>query len=217
MPSDYENTQPKQMKGYKMKIKREWVTKVPMKISEMFGKDEFWLYITLTLNAGLRPSESAALNWGDISNEPIEIRGEKYGTIAVSKAIIRTADGIKETLPKYDSSTRTVYVHWQLIDDIHSLKIRGNDNERIFHTFPHYTEYDRRWARIKKDLSLPPELKWFNLRRYFIYSSFRSGFSKDDILQQTENRDLVLLPDRYFENLRRHMLNEKSGKVSQWI
>lgn len=183
-------------------MKREWETEIPMKISELYGKDEYYFYVTLNLNAGLRPSESAALTWSDLSNEPIEIRGEKYGTLKISKAIVRTENGLKDTWPKYDSACRNVYVKWQLIDEIYSLKGRGNENERILHTSPYYSKYNRRWARVKKDLSLPSELKWSNLRQYFIYYLVRSGFTKDDVLQQIGSRNLVPFPDLYFEKLR---------------
>lgn len=184
-----------------MKMKPEWKEEIPSKLSEWYGKDDYYLYVKLLMNAGLRPSESAALTWGDISQEPIDINGEMYGTINVTKIRVKTMDGIKDTLPKFDSDIRTVLVPWQLITEICSLIIRENDDTRIFRTPPYRNEYARRWTRIKKELSLPSNMKWFCLRSYYIYSLVRSGFSREDVLKQIGRKEYLSLPDIYLDNL----------------
>ena len=101
-----------------MKMKPEWKEEIPSKLSEWYGKDEYYLYVKLLMNAGLRPSESAALTWGDISQEPIEINGEMFGTINVPIITMKTMDGITDTQPNFESDIRTALVSWHLIEEI---------------------------------------------------------------------------------------------------
>ena len=157
-----------------MKMKPEWKTEIPSKLSEWYGKDDYYLYVKLIIHAGLRPSESYALTWGDLSQEPIDINGEMHGTVNISKARVKTMDGFTDTLPKYDSDIRTVLTPWELIEEIRSLKIRENDDARIFQSPPYREKYARRWARIRKELSLPPDMKWFNLREYYVQETFKN-------------------------------------------
>ena len=188
-----------------MKMKPEWKEEIPSKLSEWYGKDEYYLYVKLLMNAGLRPSESAALTWGDISQEPIDINGEMYGTINVTKIRVKTMDGIKYTLPKFDSDIRTVLVPWQVIEEICLLKNKKKDDERIFQTDPYRDGYARRWVRVKKELSLPTEMKWFNLRKYYIDFLVRSDLGRADVLKQIRCMDSISLPDLFFDDYRQYV------------
>lgn len=188
-----------------MKMKPEWKTEIPAKLSEWYGKDDYYLYVKLLIHAGLRPSESAALTWGDISQEPIEINGEMFGTINVPIITMKTMDGITDILPKFESDIRTALVSWHFIEEICSLKNREKDDERIFRSPPYRDEYTRRWRRVKKEFSLPTEMKWFNLRKYYIDFLVRSGFGRADVLKQIGYRDSISMPDVFFDDYRQYV------------
>lgn len=166
----------------KIIMKQEWKVDIPKKVVELYGKDDYYLYIILIIYAGLRPSESHALKWSDLSKTPEEINGTKIGYINVSKAVVESADeGFEEKETKTESGIRRVVVSWSLIEEITSVKQRGNDDERILKYNPYYA---RRWETLKKELDLPENMRRYDLRHFFATSLVVSGATEEELQEQ---------------------------------
>ena len=193
----------KRKKRKKLEMKEEWKILIPAKYAEIYGKDEYYLYLLLLIYAGLRPSESHALKWEDVSKAPKAIGNLKTGCINVSKAVVRTVDHrFEEKSPKTESGIRMVTVPWELIQEIVSILPRQADAEQIFHLSPY--SMDKRWKRLKAELNLPDEMRRYDLRHYFATSLVISGATEEELQQQMGHSTSSFSHSIYVEIMQDH-------------
>ena len=192
----------KNKKRKKLEMKSEWKVSIPKKAAELYGKDDYYLYLILIIYAGLRPSESFALEWGDLSKAPIEIDGEWIGYIDVSKAKVKSEDGYAEKTTKTESGIRKVVVSWSLIKEILSVKSRGNDDDKIIENHTLYKA--ERWPKIKEELGLPQELRRYDLRHYFATSLVVSGATEEELQEQMGHSTSAFSHSVYVEIMADH-------------
>lgn len=190
-------------KRRKIEMKQEWKTAILLKLAEWYGKDEYYLYILLIIYAGLRPSESYALIWSDISKEPTILQGIKIGFINISKAVVSSEKNeYEEKSPKTDSGIRKVTVSWLVIEEILSVKPRGKDDERILERKP--VDMFRRWDRIKKEFNLPEGMRRYDLRHFFATSLVISGATEEELQQQMGHSTSSFSHSIYVEIMQEH-------------
>ncbi|MBR1709260.1 MAG: site-specific integrase [Clostridia bacterium] len=193
----------KKKKRKKLEMKEEWRTEIPRKSAELYGKDDDYLYLILIIYAGLRPSESHALTWGDISKKPKIVGTAKMGYISVSKAIVEGYDRAfyqKDT--KTESGIRTVAVTWALIEEIQSVVPRGSDTDIIIPSNPYSDK--KRWKRIKQELNLPDTMRRYDLRHLFATSLVASGATEEELQQQMGHSTSSFSHSVYVEILQEH-------------
>ena len=205
----------KKKRRRKMEMKQEWKVSIPKKVAELYGKDDYYLYIILIIYAGLRPSESYALTWSDLSKEPIEIDGVQIGYIDITKARVKSEDGFKEKSTKTDSGIRRVVVSWSLIREILSVKDRGNDDERIIELNPYYD--GRKWEKIKEEFNLPPKMRRYDLRHFFATQLVISGATEEELQEQMGHATSYFSHSIYVEIMKEHkeMSTTNFAKTSQ--
>lgn len=192
----------KNPKRKKMEMKQEWKVLIPKRIAELFGKDDYYLYIILIIYAGLRPSESYALTWGDLSKSPKEVDGAEIGYIDISKARVRAEDGFNDKAPKTESGIRRVIVSWSLIKEICAIKKKGNDSERIIELHPYHEP--KRWLMIKNELGLPDKMRRYDLRHYFATQLVISGATEEELQEQMGHATSAFSHSVYVEIMSDH-------------
>lgn len=190
-------------KRKKIEMKQSWKTEIPKYIAEKYGKDDYYLYMLLIIYAGLRPSESYALLWGDLSKEPIISDEIKLGSISISKAKVLTVNnGFEEKTPKSESGNRTVTVSWSLIEEILSVKPRKADNDSIIDLKPF--QYHDRWNDIKKHFNLPSEMRRYDMRHFFATSLLISGATEEELKEQMGHSTSAFTHSVYVEIIKEH-------------
>ena len=161
-------------KRRKIVFKESWAGDILRKSRELWVEDDFYLYTLLILFAGLRPSESYALRWPDISAKPIiGISGEntyQMGSLSIHAAEVRGVDGYVVKAPKTEAGNRLQTVSWSLIEEIRRIS-KGKD--RVILCPPTITKF--RWRTLKKAIPLPDDLRFYDLRHYFATSLVCSG------------------------------------------
>ena len=188
-------------------MKESWRIEIPLKIAEIYGKSDFYLYILFLIYAGVRQSEAYALEWKDISAEPIIriYKGEKYetGRIKISKAIVRTKDNCYQSKnPKTEAGNRTLVLDWSFFKELYKVRQKGNPDERIFKTNPYCN--DRKWQNIKKALALPCNLRQYDLRHYHATDIAYSGASEEEIMERMGHSTSAFSHSVYVEIFEEH-------------
>lgn len=164
-------------KRAKIVFREGWAADVLRTARETWGGDDFYAYCLLTIFAGLRPSESYALRWEDVSGEIIGIDGTRSGTISVHAAEVRGVDGYTRKAPKTVAGNRLLSVPWALIDEIQ--RVRPRVNGRILSAKP--TVINWRWNRVKRLLGLPEEMRFYDLRHFYATAVANSGASEEEL------------------------------------
>lgn len=168
----------RRQKRPKLLFREGWAADVLRAARETWGEDDFYLYCVLTIFAGLRPSESYALMWDDISASPvIGIDGTRSGTISVHAAEVRGVGGYSRKAPKTSAGNRLLSVPWALIEEIQQVKPRGE--WRILEAKPSVINW--RWIRIRRMLGLPDEMRFYDLRHFYATTIANSGASEEEL------------------------------------
>jgi len=176
---------PKTKKRKKKQFKSEWKHTVPEKIVEMYGKDDMYIYSILTIHAGLRPSESYALTFGDLSPEPIIDKADdgteiKIGTIKIDKALVQNENRVYEKKdPKTDAGYRTIEIAWELIEEILAIHPRGKNDKQIIKLKPQ--SVIKLWRNVRKTLSLPDNIRFYDLRHFYATAKVLSGATEEEL------------------------------------
>ena len=139
-----------------------------------------YLYASLIISAGIRPSEAYALTWGQISKAPlVTLSGLKLGSISIESARVKDKDGVYvEKEPKTSAGYRRIEVSWSMIEDMEAARPRGADEEQILHTLPCMT---KPWQRIRKALGLPETMRFYDLRHLYATDVATSGATEDEL------------------------------------
>lgn len=165
-------------KRAKITFREAWASDVLRFARETWGADDFYLYCLLTIFAGLRPSESYALTWADISPVPvIGIDGIRSGTVSVHAAEVRGLDGYARKAPKTASGIRLLSVPWSLIEEIHRAKPRASG--RLIDAKPSVINW--RWSRTRRELGLPETMRFYDLRHFYATAVAVSGATEDEL------------------------------------
>lgn len=168
----------KKAKRAKLVFRERWASDILRASRETWGADDFYIYCLLTIFAGLRPSESFALRWDDISASPlVSIEGEKSGVLSISAAEVRGIDGYARKAPKTAAGTRILSVPWALIEEIQTVKKRASG--RILEQKPSIINW--RWSQIKKKLDLPENMRFYDLRHFYATAIVASGASEEEL------------------------------------
>ena len=167
----------RRQKRGKLVFRESWAAEVLRTARETWGEDDFYIYCMLTIFAGLRPSESYALQWDDISDEIIGIDGMRSGTISVHAAEVRGVNGYARKAPKTAAGNRLLSVPWSLIDEI--MRINPRKEGRILQAKPSVINW--RWIRTKRMLGLPEEMRFYDLRHFYATSIANSGASEEEL------------------------------------
>ena len=177
----------KKPKRTKLHMQEKWRTQIPLKVAELYGKNDFYIYILFLIFAGIRPSEAFALKWADLSAEPLTrlYMRRKYATgrIAISKAIVRTNENkYQEKPPKTDAGNRTIVLDWSFFEELYAVRPRGKPEERIFQKNPYCNE--RKWRHVKEALNIPPDLRQYDLRHFHATDVAYSGASEEELMER---------------------------------
>lgn len=174
----------KRKKQKKRLFSERWAYDV-LKYARSNFEPDFYLYCCFTVSAGLRPSEAYALTWGDLSAEPIAAltpdgKSFEMGLLNVEKAAVRDEKRVyvgKD--PKTDAGERVLRLDWSFFAAIYNEKPRGKDSERILLLKPNLVPY--RWKKVKEALSLPDNMRFYDLRHVFATSVAYSGASEEEL------------------------------------
>lgn len=165
-------------KRAKLVFRESWAADILRTARETWGEDDFYIYCLLTIFAGLRPSESYALHWEDISPTPIiSMDGVQSGTISVHAAEVRGVDGYARKAPKTAAGNRLLTVPWSLIEEIQ--RVRQRTGGRILETRPSVINW--RWIRVKRALGLPEGLRFYDLRHFYATAIANSGATEEEL------------------------------------
>ena len=174
----------KTKKPPRQRFKQAWAADILKYASENECVD-FYIYASFTISAGLRPSETYALTWADISAEPITMlsNGDTYsiGLIHVSGAAVRDEYGIYTAKgTKTDAGARTLSVDWAFFEDLYSRRPRGEG--RIVQITP--GNLKKRWARVRTALGLPEKMRFYDLRHFYATAVATSGATEDELAER---------------------------------
>lgn len=174
----------KRKKQKKRLFSESWAYDVLQYAHSHFEPD-FYLYCCFTISAGLRPSETYALTWGDLSAEPLAAltpdgKTFKMGMLNVEKASVRDENRVyvgKGT--KTEAGERVLRLDWSFFAAVYDAKPHGRDTERILTLKPNLVPY--RWKKMKEALSLPDKMRFYDLRHVFATSVAYSGASEEEL------------------------------------
>ena len=146
---------------------------------------DIYLYCCFTVSAGLRPSETYALTWADVSAEPMTGIGKdgkpyRFGEISVSAASVRDENSnyvIKAT--KTAAGTRVVRVDWAFFENLYAMKSRGASDARIMSM--NQDMMSHRWPKIREALQLPEEMRFYDLRHFYATQYASSGATEEEL------------------------------------
>ena len=206
---------PKSKKRKKKQFRSEWKHTVPEKIVEMYGKADMYIYGILTIHAGLRPSESYALTFGDLSKEPIIDKSDdgteiKIGTIKIDKALVQDEDRTyTKKDPKTDAGYRTIEIAWELIDEILSIHPRGKDDEQIIKLKPQSVV--KPWRDIRKALNLPNDIRFYDLRHFYATAKVLSGATEEELQSDMGHSKSSFTHEVYVEIMADH--KEEANRI----
>ena len=191
----------------KMEFRESWQFDVPAKMAELYGKNDHYLYLLFIIYAGLRPSESFALVWGDISKDPIIIYVDgkmiKLGTIDISKACVIAESGdyeIKKT--KSEAGNRIVKVPWTFIEELTAVKSRGKDTDRIFDVKPNSSGIQ--WQAVKKALGMPSDMRRDDMRHYYATTKVMAGATEEELQTDMGHTTSTFTHKVYVEMISEH-------------
>ncbi len=195
-------------KRRKMLMRQSWAGDILKAIRERWGEEDFYLYALLTLFAGLRPSESYALKWEDISPAPIiGISNDtkyKMGTLSIHSAKVRGLDGYSVKSPKTEAGNRLLTVSWSLIEE---MKRVSKSQDRVITMKPADISY--RWADIREFLGLPEKLRFYDLRHYYATTIANSGASEEELAARMGHSTSAFSHQVYVE-----LFEEKQERVN---
>lgn len=197
---------PKRQHGKKQVFSTHWAREI-LDYAKANMPADFYIYCTMIISAGLRPSETYSLTWGDLSAAPMAIidSGETFqvGEILVDSAEVRDEYGIYTSkAPKTESGNRRIQVAWNFFEDLYSVKSRGNENDRIVKTKPNMcTKY---WARTREALGLPEGLRYYDLRHYHATQLVASGASEEELAARMGHSTSAFSHQVYVETLEEH-------------
>lgn len=144
---------------------------------------DFQIYVMLSMFAGLRPSETAALRWADLGAEPILVDADppyRVGTVRVSAAMVRDEKSVyQRKTPKTESGNRTQQIAWGVFERIYALKPRGADEDPVVTMKP--ASATRRWQLHRGQLPVPPAMRLYDLRHLYATSVVASGASEEEL------------------------------------
>lgn len=144
---------------------------------------DFQIYVALAMFAGLRPSESYALRWRDLSAKPITVAADppyQVGEISVSAALVRDEKGVyTRKAPKTGSGNRTQTIAWSLFAFIYALKPRGAEDDQILTLKPNSAT--KRWGTLRSTLPVPEGMRLYDLRHLYATAVANSGASEEEL------------------------------------
>ena len=168
----------RRQKREKLLFRESWAADILRIARATWGEDDYYLYCLFTIFAGLRPSESYALRWPDISSTAmIGLDGIRSGTISVHAAEVRGVDGYIRKPPKTAAGNRLLTVPWAMIEEIQRVKPRKGN--RILDMKPSVINW--RWIRTKKLLGLPEDMRFYDLRHFYATAVANSGASEEEL------------------------------------
>ena len=173
---------------------------------------DFYIYVLFGLFAGLRPSESYALLWRDISAAPLTsiTRGQRvsFGEINVYKARVKDRDGVYRLKgTKTDAGDRTITVDWSFFETLYDAKPRGKDDERILTITPEQCTHE--WGRLRRDLGLPKGLRYYDLRHYYASAMIAAGAPEDYVAASMGHSTVDFTHQIYVE-----LIAEKQSQIN---
>lgn len=128
------------------------------------------LFFRLSVATGLRPSEQAALMWGDVDFE--------NGTVSVRRSIRWIGKGFAYYPPKTAHSRRTIGIPQELVEELAEVGARRNKRALVFQT-ANARPHDPR-----------------NLRRYFKHTLAQAGLLHDDQVEgDADHVEEAVVPD----------------------
>lgn len=173
-------------------------------LQEAIKKDaDLFIYCLFTICAGLRPSESYALTWADISPNPVQISradGSTFnaGMISIDKSTVKGDKGEYITKgTKSDAGTRSLCIDWSVFDSLYSIRQRGSDDERIIKLKP--AAMSMRWSRFRKTLDIPEGFRFYDLRHYYATSVAYSGASEEELARAMGHSNSAFSHNVYVE------------------
>ena len=172
---------------------------------------EFFVYVLCTMVLGLRPSETYALTWADISSEPqyALVDGHKYtyGVVSINKAAVPNEFGtysLKGT--KTEAGTRDLTNDWSFFAMLYDAIPRGKDEERILRMTPgnmrHY------WQKLCKVVCPEEGMRFYDLRHYHCSVMVASGAPEDYIAADMGHSTIQMAHEVYVE-----LIEEKKQNI----
>lgn len=192
----------KKRKKAKRVFKQSWAREILDYTRENLRTD-MYLYTSFIIALGCRPSEVYSLRWGDLSARPI-IRigpdGRRYriGTVQIDSASVCGEDGqYHEKEPKTDAGLRCLTVSWSFFEDLYRARPRGADQDPVVLLKPVYIP--RNWARVRRALDLPGDMRFYDLRHFFATSAKSAGASDEELAAAMGHSTPVFSHDVYVE------------------
>jgi len=175
---------------------------------------EMYAYISLTSGASLRPAESMALTWGDISKKPIVIDGVSLGTISVNKATVRGEGGKYITkAPKSEAGERIVTVPWEMIEDLEMVLTRKADDKNLLDG--NACAASHRWGFHRKKLGMA-DMRLYDFRHYFVTNAINAGATDEELAAMTGHSD-PMFTHRYYADLMKQHRSSVNAKLASSI
>ena len=173
---------------------------------------EFFAYVLFTMVMGMRPSETYALTWGDISAEPqlAIVDGQKYtyGTVSISKATVMNEFRTYSTKgTKTEAGTRTLQHDWSFFETLYAAIPRGKDEERILKMNPRQEQYY--WDKLRDSMELDEGMRFYDLRHYHCSVMVASGAPEDYIAADMGHSTIQMAHDVYIE-----LIEEKKQDIN---
>lgn len=173
---------------------------------------EFFVYVLCTMVLGMRPSETFALTWGDISAEPqialIDQQKYIYGTVSVSKAAVMNelrVYSVKGT--KTEAGTRTLTHDWSFFETLYAAVPRGKNNERVLKMNPRQEQYY--WNKLRTQMGMDEGMRFYDLRHYHCSVMVASGAPEDYIAADMGHSTINMAHDVYVE-----LIEEKQQNIN---
>lgn len=190
----------KRKKAKKRLFRQSWAGDI-LKYAREHESTDFYLYCCFIICAGIRPSESYALIWDDLSAEPVTMisGGKAYqvGHIDISRASVRDDMGVyREKVTKSEAGTRVLTVGWPFFASIYATKPRIQ-SKRVFDQKPN--SIARPWSRCRAALDLPDGMRYYDLRHYYATTVATSGASEDELKAMMGHSTSAFSHDVYVE------------------
>ena len=192
----------KKRKKKKRVFKASWAEDI-LRYIRANCRTDFYIYTSFIVSAGLRPSETYSLTWGDLSEKPIDVIGAggdayQVGTIQIDSASVVGEDGkYHEKDPKTDAGYRTQEVDWSFFEDLYSVRPRGSANEKLVVMKP--GKCANLWGQVRKALNLPDDMRFYDLRHFYATSLKSSGATEQELAAAMGHSTPVFSNDVYVE------------------
>ena len=193
---------PSVTKRPKLIFKKSWASQILQYARHNLCID-FYIYCSFIISTGARPSEVHALKYGNLSAQPIiatDQNGDNYsfGKVHIGSASVINSKGIYvEKKTKTAAGKRTLTVEWSFFEDLYSVKPRGKDYDRVVNLTPR--NCDDYWAKLRKALSLPDEMRFYDLRHFFATSYTTSGATDDELASAMGHTTATFTHNTYVE------------------